>query len=249
MLVDGAAAWGESPRRARGASGGGSRGIRWITGRVRRWRWRRAGVVPRTCSRSPVIHGCGSGPMSQLPRAPGGRRPTGTGTRVAARRQSLGEARFEHGRRGGRGRRRDPHSSGRCRRTRGGVAAVLRGRPRRVPYRWRGCRSRPTGSLECTVAADGTVWPTTLPELNEPHHGHGAAVVGGVAYVLLGWSRADAQRGERQSRDARRGAVELPRVFLTKGQFSTSQPCLIGTHHRRAPWQPVVATDPEHAHR
>ncbi len=27
---------------------------------------------------------------------------------------------------------------------------------------------------------------TTLPELNEAHHGHGAAVVDGVAYVLLG---------------------------------------------------------------
>lgn len=37
--------------------------------------------------------------------------------------------------------------------------------------------------VEC-VAADGTV--TTLPPLNEPHHGHGAAVVDGIAYVLLG---------------------------------------------------------------
>lgn len=37
--------------------------------------------------------------------------------------------------------------------------------------------------VEC-VAADGTV--TTLPPLNQPHHGHGAAVVDGVAYVLLG---------------------------------------------------------------
>jgi hypothetical protein len=37
--------------------------------------------------------------------------------------------------------------------------------------------------VEC-VAADGTV--TTLPALNEPHHGHGAAVVDGVVYVLLG---------------------------------------------------------------
>ena len=27
---------------------------------------------------------------------------------------------------------------------------------------------------------------TTLPELGEPHHGHGAAVVDGLAYVLLG---------------------------------------------------------------
>jgi hypothetical protein len=27
---------------------------------------------------------------------------------------------------------------------------------------------------------------TTLPPLNEPHHGHGAAVVDGIAYVLLG---------------------------------------------------------------
>jgi hypothetical protein len=26
----------------------------------------------------------------------------------------------------------------------------------------------------------------TLPELNEPHHGHGAAVLAGVAYVILG---------------------------------------------------------------
>jgi hypothetical protein len=38
-------------------------------------------------------------------------------------------------------------------------------------------------TVEC-MAADGTV--TTLPELAEPHHGHGAAVVDGVAYVLLG---------------------------------------------------------------
>lgn len=37
--------------------------------------------------------------------------------------------------------------------------------------------------VEC-MAADGTV--TTLPELTEPHHGHGAAVVGGFVYVLLG---------------------------------------------------------------
>ena len=38
-------------------------------------------------------------------------------------------------------------------------------------------------SVECIDAA-GTV--VTLPELNEPHHGHGAAVVDGVAYVILG---------------------------------------------------------------
>jgi non-specific serine/threonine protein kinase len=38
-------------------------------------------------------------------------------------------------------------------------------------------------TVEC-VAADGTI--STLPPLNEPHHGHGAAVVDGVAYVLLG---------------------------------------------------------------
>lgn len=38
-------------------------------------------------------------------------------------------------------------------------------------------------AVEC-MAADGTV--TTLPELGEPHHGHGAAVVDGLAYVLLG---------------------------------------------------------------
>jgi hypothetical protein len=38
-------------------------------------------------------------------------------------------------------------------------------------------------AVEC-VAADGTV--TTLPPLNVPHHGHGAAVVDGIAYVLLG---------------------------------------------------------------
>ena len=38
-------------------------------------------------------------------------------------------------------------------------------------------------TIEC-MAADGTV--TTLPELLEPHHGHGAAVIDGVAYVLLG---------------------------------------------------------------
>ncbi len=37
--------------------------------------------------------------------------------------------------------------------------------------------------VEC-VDADGTI--TTLAALNEPHHGHGAAVVDGVAYVLLG---------------------------------------------------------------
>jgi Kelch motif len=37
--------------------------------------------------------------------------------------------------------------------------------------------------VEC-VAAGGTI--TTLPSLNEPHHGHGAAVVDGVVYVLLG---------------------------------------------------------------
>jgi hypothetical protein len=37
--------------------------------------------------------------------------------------------------------------------------------------------------VEC-VAGDGTV--TTLPPLNEPHHGHGAAVIEGVAYVMLG---------------------------------------------------------------
>ena len=37
--------------------------------------------------------------------------------------------------------------------------------------------------VEC-MDADGTV--TTLPELLQPHHGHGAAVVDGVAYVLLG---------------------------------------------------------------
>ena len=38
-------------------------------------------------------------------------------------------------------------------------------------------------SVECIDAA-GTV--STLPELNEPHHGHGVAVVDGVAYVILG---------------------------------------------------------------
>ncbi len=37
--------------------------------------------------------------------------------------------------------------------------------------------------VEC-MAADGTL--TTLPDLIEPHHGHGAAVIDGVAYVLLG---------------------------------------------------------------
>ena len=37
--------------------------------------------------------------------------------------------------------------------------------------------------VEC-MAADGTI--TVLPELAEPHHGHGAAVIDGVAYVLLG---------------------------------------------------------------
>ncbi len=38
-------------------------------------------------------------------------------------------------------------------------------------------------TVEC-MAADGTV--TTLPDLAEPHHGHGAAVVDGTVYVLLG---------------------------------------------------------------
>ena len=38
-------------------------------------------------------------------------------------------------------------------------------------------------AVEC-MAADGSV--STLAELLEPHHGHGAAVVDGVAYVLLG---------------------------------------------------------------
>ena len=38
-------------------------------------------------------------------------------------------------------------------------------------------------TVEC-VSADGDV--TSLPPLNQPHHGHGAAVVDGVAYVLLG---------------------------------------------------------------
>jgi len=38
-------------------------------------------------------------------------------------------------------------------------------------------------TVEC-IDAEGTV--TTLPDLNEAHHGHGAAVVDGVAYVLLG---------------------------------------------------------------
>lgn len=38
-------------------------------------------------------------------------------------------------------------------------------------------------TVEC-MAADGTV--TTLPELLEPHHGHGAALIDGVAYALLG---------------------------------------------------------------
>jgi N-acetylneuraminic acid mutarotase len=38
-------------------------------------------------------------------------------------------------------------------------------------------------TVEC-VADDGTV--VALPDLLEPHHGHGAAVVGSVAYVVLG---------------------------------------------------------------
>ena len=37
--------------------------------------------------------------------------------------------------------------------------------------------------VEC-VGDDGAV--TSLPSLNEPHHGHGAAVVDGIVYVLLG---------------------------------------------------------------
>ena len=38
-------------------------------------------------------------------------------------------------------------------------------------------------TVEC-MAADGTV--TSLPDLLEPHHGHGTGVVDGVAYTLLG---------------------------------------------------------------
>jgi non-specific serine/threonine protein kinase len=38
-------------------------------------------------------------------------------------------------------------------------------------------------TVEC-IDAGGAV--ETLPELNEPHHGHGAAVVDGIAYVVLG---------------------------------------------------------------
>ena len=38
-------------------------------------------------------------------------------------------------------------------------------------------------TVECIDDEGSTV---TLPELNEPHHGHGAAVVDGVAYVILG---------------------------------------------------------------
>lgn len=37
--------------------------------------------------------------------------------------------------------------------------------------------------VEC-IAPDGTI--SALPGLIEPHHGHGAAVVGGTAYVMLG---------------------------------------------------------------
>ena len=42
---------------------------------------------------------------------------------------------------------------------------------------------RAFSTVEC-IDADGAA--TTLPELNAPHHGHGAAVVDGVAYVMLG---------------------------------------------------------------
>jgi Kelch motif len=42
---------------------------------------------------------------------------------------------------------------------------------------------RAFSTVEC-IDAEGSV--TTLPELNHAHHGHGAAVVDGVAYVLLG---------------------------------------------------------------
>jgi len=38
-------------------------------------------------------------------------------------------------------------------------------------------------TVEC-IDGDGDI--VTLPELNEPHHGHGAAVVAGIAYVVLG---------------------------------------------------------------
>ena len=38
-------------------------------------------------------------------------------------------------------------------------------------------------TVEC-VGDDGAI--TSLPSLNEPHHGHGAAVVDGIVYVLLG---------------------------------------------------------------
>lgn len=38
-------------------------------------------------------------------------------------------------------------------------------------------------TAEC-ITADGDI--TTLPEMSEPHHGHGAVSIEGVAYVLLG---------------------------------------------------------------
>lgn len=47
-------------------------------------------------------------------------------------------------------------------------------------------------TVEC-ITSDGTI--TTLPELNEPHHGHGAAVIDAVAYVLLGGPRPTLSAG------------------------------------------------------
>ena len=53
---------------------------------------------------------------------------------------------------------------------------------------------RAFATVEC-IDAEGAV--TTLPELNEAHHGHGAVVVDGVAYVLLGGREPGAECEQR----------------------------------------------------
>ena len=59
---------------------------------------------------------------------------------------------------------------------------VLLRRPWCVPGRWRGAGG---GVHRRRVRRRGRT-VTTLPPLNQPHHGHGAAVVDGIAYVMLG---------------------------------------------------------------
>ncbi len=65
---------------------------------------------------------------------------------------------------------------------RGGVAAFVH--PERGACLTGGeAPDRAFTTVEC-IDADGDV--VTLPPLNEPHHGHGAAVVDGIVYVILG---------------------------------------------------------------